>query len=95
MRAPRRVPPARGPCGRRGLDAEGGPDFARVELGAVAQAHDRALALGQLRERDEQRAPLSRAVEILCRVGCVVGLSGSSPVAVSSGGGGETAGARC
>ena len=70
---------------RRGLDAEGGRDFARVEPGAVAQAHDRALALGQLAERDEQRAPLPRAVEIVGRIGGVAGRLGQLTVAVTSG----------
>ena len=75
-RAEARARPLENLADRRGLDAEGGRDFARVELGAVAQAHDRALALGQLAERDEQRAPLPRAVEIVCRIGCVVGRLG-------------------
>jgi hypothetical protein len=49
----------------RRLDADGSRDLAGVELGAIAQAHDRPLALGQLAERDEQCAPLPRAVEIV------------------------------
>ena len=52
------------------------PISRRVELGAVAQAHDRALALGQLRQRDQERAPPPRAIERVCRIGSVVGRVG-------------------
>jgi hypothetical protein len=51
-------------------------DFTRIELSAVAQAYDRALACRQLVECDEQRAPLPRAVEILCRIDYVIGRLG-------------------
>src|SRR5262245_42994852 len=58
------------------IGSDGLSDLARIQLGAVAQAHNHPIAPRQFRERNEERAPLPQAVETVCRIDALVGYLG-------------------